>query len=627
MSSITNVLDGFAGWGIGHSYVLAKKEEDEVKQGKNYYWASLSQGSQITSLVIVTQQMQLIGGLAANALSILAYPACIFFAAVKHGNYEAFAEVITEKYPRLPFPKQLSARTIKICSFFAEHTGDIVRVGMITANVALIALGATYFGAGGLASLAYEAADKLGIIPLKISLFMEKYMPIVSICELLIHGNLVSRCIILLQISTFISPRINILLQHKIDYIVRKCFSDSGPTLQEMEAPLLMRKDLTFSEIERVIKGYDHQYEINPAYCTKAVIDISSLPSNDNIEEFNRLFDAVNWAKNYGHIRNQLKEDRNFEAFLREKHPILKDSPEITIEQIRKGFDDYVTDLAKAANQTKEEFAAAWLKAQMRHCVAQLKGEEPCVGKRRDLEDAIKNFVKVIPYLLDLERDSTNENLPVHERNAHLRTLEDALIKMAIEAGAYCARAKKRVSIALVGNAARKKQPQVNVDDGLQPLYELRLRQLLHDKRELRVETVYERLTRVNLVKSIPTVVKYDVHSFDVYNNYLSLGFFPLSTNERMNIGLLDLAAWGFIYQKRVTKNEYSKHYAEDLKAAIFEMGRHETSIYLSQVFDSNPKLSADDKENVQDLFPNNQAGINRVILYMNGIIRKKRSS
>lgn len=56
-------------------------------------------------------------------------------------------------------------------------------------------------------------------------------------------------------------------------------------------------------------------------------------------------------------------------------------------------------------------------------------------------------------------------------------------------------------------------------------------------------------------------------------------------------------------------------------------MGRHETSIYLSQVFDSNPKLSADDKENVQDLFPNNQAGINRVILYMNGIIRKKRSS
>ena len=194
-----NFIDGIVGWSAGYVYSNEKNREDEVKQGKNYYLGALTFSAQLSQFAVliskINQTLPQHGystpvRILCNVGPILSVPAFLFFASVKQGEYENIAHWFNgTKYAYVKLPEKLSGRTVTFLSFFAEHSGNMIRVAVVAASVSLIALGSTVYGAAVLTALTYEVVDTLGFVPRRISLFMEIYMPTVSLIGMTLRGN------------------------------------------------------------------------------------------------------------------------------------------------------------------------------------------------------------------------------------------------------------------------------------------------------------------------------------------------------------------------------------------------------------------------------------------------------
>src|SRR5262249_47998913 len=149
-------------------------------------------------------------------------------------------------------------------------------------------------------------------------------------------------------------------------------------------------------------------------------------------------------------------------------------------------------------------------------------------GWQVDLDDAIANCGKILAYVQKLD--------PVKDRIE----IEDILLKLACEGGEYCARGVKRASSELMSHIVNK-SAKFNLDPD--KVYEMQLHQALLDQRSQLVQQQYNKIAQYAL-SLYPDAIKNDVHLFDVYRIYLSLGVIPLTDFERQKIGIGHLMGW-----------------------------------------------------------------------------------
>ncbi len=598
-----NFVDGLVGWGVGYNYANLKNKEDEVKQGKNYYLSNFIVPGQLAQFgVLISKINEIIPAhplkipvkIACNIGPILTLPLFLFLAAVKQGDYEKVAEWYHgSNYCFVQLPEKLSGRAVSFFSFFAEHSGNMIRVGVGVAAIGLIVLGNVAYGGAVLTAIAYESLDKMGFVPRRISLFMEIYMPTVSLIGLLIGGTALIRVFSAIMLSTQLSSSVTFYLHHKIDALVRYYFSDlRGPSLEEIDAPLVRQEEMSFDKIKEILDAdmqpvfdmqsfsrvlsYGSDSKINPAHCSKSMIDFNDLPRDHHFDQFLTIFDSIDWTSKYELIKNKLKDDDRFIDFLFEKNPEVKQ------EDLANDIELYIKNLADEAEMTPEEYLADWMREQMVQLIAVLKGQKRVKGLQQDLDEAIQVCALLLPYLNSLENEVEKE---------------DILLKLAIEGGDYCGRGVKRASNELLaGIYQNERQKKEDISDPIKN-YELKIEQALKNKRSEIVQAFYQALA--NQLK-VPNQISDDTHSFDVYRLYFSLGFFPLTEFERKRMGIAEMMNWEMFSPIR---EEMYSSYKLQLGNVVHEIGEAEFGIYISQIINENELLSDQQKEEILEKF------------------------
>ncbi len=256
---------------------------------------------------------------------------------------------------------------------------------------------------------------------------MEIYMPTVSLLGLVIGGTAVIQIYSAIMLSTHILPCAAAFIHQKVDALTRYSFSLKGPSLSEIDAPLVEKKEMTFDEINQILDCYSNDLEINPAHCSHSIVELEDLPKDDDFDQFLTLFDQVDWELNYVHVFNKLKDDDRFLDFLLEK--FKKDNESLQKEELQAAVEHYIELTADEKGVSKERFVVDWTREQMVVLIDLLKGNTRVEGLQQDLDEAIQAAAILLPHITSLTIDVDRE---------------DALLKLAIEGGAYCGRGIKR---------------------------------------------------------------------------------------------------------------------------------------------------------------------------------------
>lgn len=587
-----NLINLLVGWSAGYTYSQAKNQEDEVTQGKNYYLSSLHVVTQLSQLGVVISTLnnhlpvyplKNVVQVLCNIGPLLSFPGSLICAAAKQGEYENVAEKYNQSsYAYIPLPEKLNGRTVAVFSFFAEHSGNLTRVAIIAASIGLIVLGQTAYGGAVLTAVAYEAIDHMGFVPRRISLFMERYMPTVSLIGMCIGGTMLVRVFSAMLLSTHIIPSITFYLHQRIDAFVRLFFNVGGPTLKEIDAPLVKRENMTYDEMNAILESDSSQFKVNPAHCNKSTINLDEFPIDHDFDKYLLLFDGIDWESKYNLIRNKLKDDERFIDVLLKRHP------EISKEDLANDVDVYIKELADEEDMSPEEYAANWVRKQMVALISMLKGEERVKGLQQDLDESIDICALLLPYLSSLQN-------PVE--------LEDALLKIAVEGGAYCARGIKGAAIELISgilqNGIQQEEEEVNDDEigGLKENYEIKMLQALQNHRMGMIQSCYQTIVQM---LSIPQAAAKDKHGFDVYRFYLSLGVFPLTKYERNRVNLTQILIWEMYATFR---EEFYNRYQDGLNGIFKTVGEVHFATYIRQVINEDELLSKDEREQLLEKF------------------------
>ena len=574
----TNVLVGAS---LGYETLKLKAQEDEIKQGKNYYLSAFPQALQLSYLGAIVLKIQSVFKqtsvfhplkLLCNIGPILAIPFGFLNAAVKHHDYESLAKVYNSKrWALIKLPKTLYSWVSKPLAFLAEYGGDVIQVAIIASSVALIGLGQAAYGGAILTALTYGYIDRKGFIPRKVSLFIERYMPMISTLGVLAGGTLLARVFVAMSVSSVLAPfSVHRYLQQRVDAIARFILRIQGPSLKEMDAPVVKNMKMSYEEICQILESHAVDYEVNPAHCSKPAICLDQLPSNKKFEHFLKLFDTIKWEQHYSLIVHKLKDDDRFIDFLR-TNSTFKNKPELTFEDISA----CIEELAKKSKMSKEKYAVAWVRQEMATFVDILQGKRRAQGMQHDLAEAIEPCEKILAYLLTL-----NQSVE----------LEDALLKLAIEGGNYCALGIKRASNEILrGILLTRKGKETkhdNPDD-----YEPQLLQALQNRRHHIVQAFYKETAEM---LKVPAKAADDTHGFDIYRSYLCLGFYPLTPFERRQMGLTEILAWeGY----STTRRRLYENYQENLVDAFQEVGAAHFPIYMRNMIHNNERLTEEQKE------------------------------
>lgn len=635
------------GWNNGYNYIVAKTKEDEVKQGKNYYQASMCQVAQVYSLSSIAGTLftkipyapiRVPAVIAAEVVPLASWILFPAAAAVKQGHYEAGVKVInglTTK--RLTFlnnqlPEKLTEGTTSKISTVAEHAGDVIQAGMVVGSLALPVFGNVYFAGAMLAPVAFKVLETRNWIPRKVSLFMEQYMPTVSSATALLSGGVAAKVTSALCLASYI-PQFSRFTHQKLDNLSHEVVTLQGPTLEEIDAPLTFTKDFSFEEINAILDANTLDYEINPSHCSKWANSATRFPDNHQFELYTTLSKKIDWTKKYTLLSNKLKDDDRFIDFLRTKFPGKED--------LLKDFEGYLIQLAEAEKKSKEDYLADQLNTQITELVKILKGEVPVKGSQQDLEEAIDNYSQILSYLTMLKTDSARQ----------LVELEDILMILGVEGGEYCARGHKRVSGQILNGIFQQALLKNGGPSDPQSDYELRIRQTLERERYKILEATYLKLMEILVLASKGGDPRYfsfnsettdvhavamsqDVHTLDIYRKCFALGFTPLSNYERNSFSLPDLFMWGSpTHPFRDLRNYMYKVYKERLDALVKELGEINFGTYIQQVIISHEKLTKEEREILLDKYTScndwtwtqvdTEHRFHRLMFLMLGILRK----
>jgi hypothetical protein len=632
-------LEAFFGLSLGYNFALSLKKEAEVKQGKNEYQASAYQIQNVFSVSALASRIiaeipysplrtgMTVGNILMPVAGIVLCPAS---AMIKQGHYEngvrCFDALVEPYCPQAKgvLPEQINERKVKIFSFFAENVTTMTSVGLLAGTVALPFLGFGPLAAGILLPVAFEAMSSANLVPTSITAAVEKYMPTVSNASMLVGGGIFSQAFAAAALASGI-PGVSDYVQKKIEKIVFKSLTLEGPSLEEIDAPWEEQNHLSFEEIDYILNNHDPDlYEINPTHCSKQAYISVDVPENRDFKIFNSLFETINWVERYCVIKPAFRDDDRFLDEMAKKFRIKK-------EDVQKDFEIYLDKLAVEADCNQEEFLARQLQEQMNSLVMILCGEKAAKGFQHDLQDGMDACSKILAYLLDKPSDS---------HTAHIE-FEDILIKLAIEGGDYCARGIKRTAMEIVSGIIIQglyalKDPQKD--------YELKIRQHLQLSRQQIMQSVYQKMIEVmvRLAKEGDGVwvsqraqttdvhavaIAQDVHTMDLYRQYLSLGFCPLTTNERNQFGVSDFATWSMY---RPIRKEMYLTYQLTLDGGIREEGELYFCNYFRQKISELPLLTMDQQETLIEKLTDCIEGektlksFHRLFFVMQGILKVK---
>lgn len=584
---------------------------------------------------------------------------------------------LINEIPKMPFPipTRLSRFTIQSLEFVNQHMSNIVRVAMIAAGAVLAFFGHVSMALGTLLAVSYEYLDHdLGIIPRQVSLFMEKWMPAISMVGLLIVGSGATQIMAGATLLMMI-PAVNlwvhqktgkavrvVLLQikeqvvkwflrgnapHHVEQFVKNI--ETFPLLEECDAPLVERRDLSEREIQGILAADDEAYEINPAHLTKDFEPAIQLPENRNFSELTRLWDGIGarWAEagSYNRLLKKVGDDKRFILFLKERFPEAKrffyqENWRLSREdQVREyallqeahlnQIDEWIQTLAQEKRVSKQQFMADWVREQLQFFVDKLSGNRPIEGEQRLLRDAIENTARIIPFL------TKPEILQV--------VVEDELVKLAIEGGDYCSLAMRRASGEVLEGFVEPLQnadPEAQVVDP-QKAFEDEVRRTLQKGRLHAIQNVYQDVVSGLLANEESQDTGADVHLHEAVTHALKRGNYPMNEEEMGEFTISELLLREtFLLPLEARLMEL---YRERIPDAMDVLGidrrnlqRNRVLEYLRAWVGGNNSLDAEAKERLltgpllngrdQIIDADNYRKWNRLMLTILGVLREKQA-
>lgn len=536
---------------------------------------------------------------------------------------------ITEKFLGVSLlPTRLSSFAAKTLTLANQYLSEVIRISLIVSGAVLLYFGATAMALGALGAVVYETLDHdLGVIPHKVSLFMETWMPMISSMGLLIVGSMFSQVLAAASLVMMI-PSAQIWVHQKIGALVRKSMIEASgpliewfarqqgegrrppqineflanlrayPSLEECDAPFEQRKEMGRAEMDEILNGADDGYELNPACLTKNIEPLLPLEHNANFNLLTQLWDARadRWIQSYPLILRRLADDERFIKFLKENgvpgardfffvydvnnhHQNHMQQYEAARNRHRQDVEVWITTRAEAQNITKEQFAANFVRAQLQAFVEKLSGTRPIEGERSLLEDTIENTSKIIPFLL--------------QPNVTPLDIESSLLKLGVEGGDYCALGMKRASS--------------EVFDGFtEPLIEEMYAQLPPNER-FEKETMREfQKARLRAIQGFHSQAMGflrgreqfrstadDIHLYTAVSTALKRGFYPLTDEEmhRFTFPELLFNETLLLPFRAILKEEFASRIPENMNAL---------SIDRRNSFDGGPLL---DRRNNRPLY------------------------
>lgn len=622
------------GWSLGHVHSSLINREMEYRAGKNYYFIALNHYHQLSQLISIASMLA-VRTLSQQASSrftklcnyavILTIPAFLIIANANSGNYRLFAEK-WNRYSPIRLPATLHPRAAAICKFIADHGGKFARVAMLAACAAFALLGDKVLAGGIACAMTYQILDSRNYIPFKISLFMERYVRVLSIVMGIREGMWIHRILNVMELSSCFSKKVQQFFLHRLDQFIRTVFKPVLPgfPLAQFDQPLTERKSLSYDEIQRVLDTTQTiPFEIDPAHCNKLSFDASRLPKSERYEQLLEWWDQPqqDWLSRGAVITARLLDDERFVDGVLCPHFEGRIDKDTVKANLRVHFDQMIQERFGSNPEPGEvnAYVADWTNQQLVALVQGLKGEIFVEGRKKDLADARENIAKIIPII---ESFASSSDYRVD--------FEDALLKLAIEAGAYCARGKKRASEELLNSLLMQTLPhQQGVDYDPNAEYVKRLRAALQAKRQALVEEQYSHVTAT---LNIADGIKSDVHGFDnAYGYELSLGFLPQSELDAERIDFMDTITWEFFESYRTVMFD---NYFQSLQGVISEMGTVQFSDYLRHMIQSNSALSDEQKDELIERYGDIAFDRNAtraaestrrfefLVLYMLGVIR-----
>lgn len=605
-----NISTGLA---IGHLAADFSRKETEVKQGKNHYQGAIYQTGKIMNLTNVTAlfiphipnaSLKSVAEVINFIAPITGAIVCPLAAGVKQGHYEQIAKVFNN-YSYIKMPAELGNITHNSFESIAEHSGAIINTAIAIGGLALPFFGNLSTAGGMLFPIAYHALDSKGFVPLKISLMAEKIMPSLSTFFLFLSGGVVTKVFTAASLATSL-PTCSTKIQEKIEGAMSRMTAAHGATIEQVQAPVIEKRNLSLQEILEILDGDDEDFELNVAHCGKSVVSQFTFVENHNFDDFYSFFDKVSWEDRYNLLVRVFKGD---ERYLESISEILHIKPCLKNNVSLLDFARYVEELAEKKGVSKEICLAEQLKVQFKDLISGLKGEIKMAGSSEDIEDCIASCSKILGYLNSLSETKITVEM------------EDILLKLAVEGGQYCARGVKRASSEILNGIAQSDRLEnLSVVES----YERKLKQKLEQMRGKilqgnylkfveRIQSFFKKGKQSYVFENAETkdeqaiAIAQDVHTLDIYKSCLSLGFFPMTENERNRMGTAETFMWASpIHPFRKMRENMYDTYVRQMDFVFSELGEIYFAEYFQSLISEMTCLTEEQKQLVLDKYINN---------------------
>jgi hypothetical protein len=556
-------------------------------------------------------------------------------------------------------PTRLRQTTEKVWIWINQNGSQLLQIITAVAGAVFAYFGHIGMAVGTLAPIVYEYLDHdLGILPQKVSLFMEEWLPLLSDVGMLIVGSGMIQMVAAVSLLMMI-PSLQKFAHHKLAKGTRQVFTGTVPyfipelrdakivcpELEETEAPFLQRKDLNRDGIWEILNGSAREYELNPSFLTHGIEDALPLEEDHHFGVLLELWDQINWEAAYQRILPRLIDDKRFILFLQKRFPQAqrfyfdeenqylpnyRNERAAALRDQRREIDHWLTQMAQEKNISKGKLIAYYLREQLQFYVDKLSGVRAIEGSQRNLKEAAEQTAKIIPFL----------------KMASPIDKEDALLKLAVEGGDYCALAMSRASREVLAGFTAPLIEQLDEKMGVHQRFEhILFRKLLAERKRI-IDERFAGLGSVFKSRQLQDTGE-DIHLYEALSYVLRRGFYPISEQELREYPLVLTLIKDSLYLPLMDENyrdftrqlpELVRREANDAEHA-FVSGNvqvHENRVvnYLRDWVENHEQLSAAEKgqllngilaktaENFAD--HENHQKWTRLFLNVVGIYRKK---
>ena len=456
-------------------------------------------------------------------------------------------------------------------------------------------------------------------------------MPAISMVGLLIVGSLTSQIMAGASLLLMIAS-VNVWTHHKVSKavravllgtkgLIRRLVERKGgevsnvdasyklleefPTLEQSEAPFNDRKTLNFEEIQAILDANDDRYRINPTHLTKNFEPPLKLAENWDFGELIRLWDKIGegWTQpdTARRLLSRAVDDKRFIDFLKVRFPEAKrfhykenEDPQrqrAALTMHKKQIEGYVEILAKEKGCSSERFIADWIKEQLRCFVEKLEGRRPSEGQHRFLCDAAENTAQIIPFLLDPK--------------TFRLYVEDALEKIAVEGGDYCALGMWRASNEVKEGFVEPLRQEALQSMEPQKAFECEVMNTLQRMRLAGGQAFFREATTWLQNKEETQDTAADIHLHQAMTHALGRGLLPLPEKERNDFSFIELMLNQTLFlPPQIELLRQYRRWLDDAGTGIANLAIDRTDVrrnkvleYLRAWVNTNDALSAQQKE------------------------------